>query len=97
MLETYDQVFFPIFSVEFLIFFNFFFFSECETQSQRDHYCFNGGTCFRVPDLDSGPHCQCPKEFTGKRCELRDIDLQLDVNKMYSATENTGQPNAVSA
>ena len=72
-LKLTIRFFFPIFSVEFLILFNFFFFSECETQSQRDHYCFNGGTCFRLPALETGPLCQCPEEFTGKRCEKRDL------------------------
>ncbi|XP_074616268.1 pro-neuregulin-1, membrane-bound isoform-like [Acropora palmata] len=44
---------------------------ECKTQSQRDHYCLNGGTCFRVPALGDSPHCHCTAEFTGKRCEQR--------------------------
>ena len=60
--------FFSIFSVEFLIFLNTIF-SECATQNERDHYCVNGGTCFRIPAINNDPHCHCPAEFTGKRCE----------------------------
>ncbi|XP_068677603.1 neurogenic locus notch homolog protein 3-like [Montipora foliosa] len=43
--------------------------AECETQEQREHYCFNGGTCISYPDsIADGPYCRCPPGFEGTRC-----------------------------
>ncbi|XP_068677602.1 low-density lipoprotein receptor-related protein 1B-like [Montipora capricornis] len=43
---------------------------ECETQEQRDHYCFNGGTCERYPgSINDGPRCRCRSGFEGDRCQ----------------------------
>ena len=67
---------FPFSQSRFVIFLNFFF-SECMTQSERDHYCFNGGTCFRIPSLGNDPYCQCTIEFIGRRCEM--MALRPDV------------------
>lgn len=44
--------------------------AECLTQRQRDHLCLNGGTCYRIPDLGDTPHCHCPVEYRGDRCEV---------------------------
>ncbi|XP_013398481.1 uncharacterized protein LOC106164964 [Lingula anatina] len=40
--------------------------SDCD-ESYR-HYCFNGGTCFRVKALNQ-TSCSCPEGFTGNRCQ----------------------------
>ena len=51
------------------------FFPECETQSERDYYCFNGGTCFRIPHRNSGPLCKCKPHFVGPYCDYYVPDL----------------------
>ncbi|XP_029191386.1 OMEGA-stichotoxin-Sgt1a-like [Acropora millepora] len=43
--------------------------AECLTQSERDHYCFSGGTCFRIRNT-TDHHCRCAPGFTGERCEM---------------------------
>ena len=68
LLETYEQVFFPFSQSSFLSFLISFFFSECETQSERETYCLHGGTCFRVPSENSGPQCHCTEYYAGFRC-----------------------------
>ncbi|XP_044176334.1 pro-neuregulin-1, membrane-bound isoform-like [Acropora millepora] len=44
--------------------------AECVTQSQRDHQCLHGGTCYRIPALGNAPHCHCTTEYRGDRCEV---------------------------
>ncbi|XP_074648029.1 uncharacterized protein LOC141903692 isoform X2 [Tubulanus polymorphus] len=40
----------------------------CEKQT----YCLNGGTCIYIPAIKAS-FCKCPKEFTGNRCQTKDI------------------------
>ncbi|XP_029191385.2 pro-neuregulin-4, membrane-bound isoform-like [Acropora millepora] len=51
--------------------------AECETQSERETYCLHGGTCFRIPSLNTGPQCHCTADFAGTRCEYQYVPPDL--------------------
>ncbi|XP_064630498.1 pro-neuregulin-1, membrane-bound isoform-like isoform X2 [Lineus longissimus] len=49
----------------------------CEKQT----YCLNGGTCVYLPAFKA-QFCRCPPDFTGERCETKDLFILLREIKM---------------
>ena len=49
-----------------------FYLLSSACSSEYRHYCFNGGTCYHIPDLDLNK-CNCKVEgniaYKGERCE----------------------------